>query len=179
MFKEIFGQSPSAFRKKPDWVTWDAQFHWISRKETEAMQVRIVTTESALVAVLEHRGDPAPLNTSVQRFIAWRKESGLSPVNSSHTYGIAYDDPTAAPAADFRFEICGSVSAPVPPNRYGVITNDSGRPLRRGPPSGLARSHQRQHLSPLPELAAAQRRRTARLSGLLPLPESQDRYTRA
>jgi AraC family transcriptional regulator len=121
-FKDTFGQSPSVFRKNPDWATWNSQFHWITRQETDAMQVRIVTTEPALVAVLEHRGDPALLNASVQTFIAWRKESGLSPVNISDTYGIAYDDPTATPAADFRFDICGAVSAPVPSNRYGVIT---------------------------------------------------------
>ncbi|HET8881586.1 MAG TPA: AraC family transcriptional regulator [Solimonas sp.] len=121
-FKDTFGQSPSTFRKNPDWATWNAQFHWITRQETDAMQVRIVTTEPALVAVFEHRGDPALLNASVQTFIAWRKESGLSPVNNSDTYGVAYDDPAATPAEDFRFDICGAVLAPVPPNRYGVIT---------------------------------------------------------
>lgn len=121
-FKETFGQSPSAFRKQPDWAAWSAQFQWISSRGINAMQVKIVTTESALVAVLEHRGDPALLNASVQRFITWRKASGLSPVNSSQTYGIAYDDPTATAAGDFRFDICGSVSASVPQNPHGVIT---------------------------------------------------------
>ena len=43
------------------------------------MQVKIVDFEPVTVAVLEHRGDPALLNGSVQRFIVWRKESGLSP----------------------------------------------------------------------------------------------------
>lgn len=86
------------------------------------MQVRIVNVEPTTVAVLEHRGDPALLNDSVQRFIAWRKESGLSPVASSQTYGIAYDDPNTTAAKDFRYDICGSVAAPVPQNGYGVIT---------------------------------------------------------
>jgi len=121
-FKDSFGQSPSAFRDKPDWATWSAQFSWISPKEIDAMQVRIVTTEPTMVAVLEHRGDPALLNGSVQKFIAWRKESGLSPVNSSQTYGIAYDDPSSTPAESFRFDICGTISAAVTANHHGVIT---------------------------------------------------------
>jgi AraC family transcriptional regulator len=121
-FKGAFGQSPRAFRKDPDWSAWSAQFQFISPKETESMQVRIVSVEPTTVAVLEHRGDPALVNDSVQRFIIWRKESGLSPVGRSHTYGIAYDDPTTTPAKDFRFDICGSISAPVPVNRRGIVT---------------------------------------------------------
>jgi AraC family transcriptional regulator len=86
------------------------------------MQVRIVTVEPVTVAALEHRGAPALLNDSVQRFIAWRKETGLSPVNDNGTYGIAWDDPATTPADEFRFDICGAVGAPVPANGHGVIT---------------------------------------------------------
>jgi AraC family transcriptional regulator len=121
-FKQTFGQSPGAFRKNPDWAAWSAQFQFISPREITAMQVRIVTVEPVTVAVLEHRGAPALLNASVQRFIAWRRETGLSPVNSSHTYGIAWDDPSTTPAQDFRFDICGAVEAPVPANPHGVVT---------------------------------------------------------
>jgi AraC family transcriptional regulator len=121
-FKGAFGQSPRAFRKDPDWAAWSAQFRFISPREIAVMQVRIVSVESVTVAAFEHRGDPALVNDSVQRFIAWRKESGLSPVVSSQTYGIAYDDPTTTPAKDFRFDICGSVAAPVSTNRHGIVS---------------------------------------------------------
>lgn len=121
-FKSAFGQSPTAFRKDPNWAAWSAQFQFISSKEIRVMQVRIVNVEPITVAVLEHRGDPALVNHSVQRFIAWRKESGLSPVASSQTYGIAYDDPAATPAKEFRLDICGSIFTPVPANRYGIVT---------------------------------------------------------
>jgi AraC family transcriptional regulator len=85
------------------------------------MQVRVVSVKPVNVAVFEHRGDPALLDDSVQRFIAWRKESGLSPVASSQTYGIAYDDPTTIAARDFRYDICGSISAAVPTNSHGIV----------------------------------------------------------
>jgi AraC family transcriptional regulator len=121
-FRSVFGQSPRAFRRDPNWAAWSAQFQFVSRREIKAMQVRIASVEPVTVAVLEHRGDPARVNDSVQRFIAWRKESGLSPIASSQTYGIAYDDPTTTPAKDFRFDICGSVFRPVPANRHGVVS---------------------------------------------------------
>jgi AraC family transcriptional regulator len=128
-FKGVFGQSPRAFRKDPDWAAWSAQIQFVSPREINGMQVRIVSVEPVTVAAVEHRGDPALVNDSVQRFIAWRKESGLSPIASSDTYGIAYDDPTTTLAKDFRFDICGSVSMPVPANRHRVVTKamPSGR----------------------------------------------------
>lgn len=110
-FKNAFGQSPSAFRKNPD--------HAIQR--VKAMQVRTVNVEPVRIAVLEHRGNPALLNESVQRFIAWRKESGLSPVATSATYGVAWSDPTTTPPEDFRFDICGAVETKVPANRHAIV----------------------------------------------------------
>lgn len=120
-FKSAFGQSPSTFRKAPDWAAWSAQFQLISPREIEVMQVRIITIEPAAVAVLEHRGDPARLNDSVQKFIAWRKATGLSPVLSSATYGVAFDDPNATAPEKFRFDICGSVAEPVAANDHGIV----------------------------------------------------------
>jgi AraC family transcriptional regulator len=121
-FKCAVGQTPSAFRRDPDWTSWSAQFKFVSPREIKVMQVKIVIVEAVTVAVLEHRGDPASLNASVQRFIEWRKEFGLSPIAKSKTYGIAFDDPTTTSPKDFRFDICGSVSQAVPANPYGVIT---------------------------------------------------------
>jgi AraC family transcriptional regulator len=121
-FKKTFGQSPSSFRKDPDWALWSQQFHFRTPRGRNRMQVKIVDFEPITIAVLEHRGTPALLNASVQRFIAWRKESGLSPIASNKTFGIPYHDPATTPAEDFRFDICGSVSANVPSNKHGIIT---------------------------------------------------------
>lgn len=120
-FKETFGQSPSAFRRNPDWLTWNSTFKPLPLIRSTAMHVRIVTTPNIKVAALEHRADPARLDDSVQRFIAWRKRSGLSPIATSLTFGVAYDDPKAVAARDFRFDICGSVLSPVPDNTDGIV----------------------------------------------------------
>lgn len=85
------------------------------------MQVNIVEFEETAVAVLEHRGAPELVNDSVKVFIDWRKQSGLSPVNSSRTFGIVYDNPDTTPPEAFRFDIGGEVNANVPANPQGVI----------------------------------------------------------
>lgn len=121
-FRAAFGQTPREFRARPDWQAWVALFRIVAPRRIQSMQVRIETVQSVLVAVLEHRGPPALVNAAVQKFIEWRRESGLSPVDTRQTYAIAYDDPRTTPPDAYRLDLCGAVDAPVPQNRFGVVT---------------------------------------------------------
>ena len=93
------------------------------------MEVKIVEFEKTKVAVFEHRGAPGLVNDSAGIFIEWRKTSGLSPVKSSKTFGIVYDNPDTTEPEKFRFDIGGSVSEDVPDNQQGVVNKiiPSGR----------------------------------------------------
>jgi len=121
-FRNTFGQSPSGFRRQPDWESWHERyrFHIPERKQT--VQVDIVDFKTTLIAVTEHRGPSERVDDSVAQFIAWRKASGLSPKQASRTFGIAYDNPDTTDPAEFRYDICGEVTADVPPNSQGVVT---------------------------------------------------------
>ncbi len=120
-FRKMFGQTPSEFRKKPKWKTWHDHYQLPKRKDKEIMQVNVIEFKETNIAVLEHRGAPELLNDSIKTFIKWRKESNLSPVNTSNTYGLAYDDPKKTKPEEFRFDICGSINAEVPGNPQNVI----------------------------------------------------------
>jgi len=120
-FKNLFGQTPSQFRSKPEWQPWNEQYRIPPRKRNQTMQVNIAEFGGTKIAVLEHRGAPELVNDSVKVFIDWRRQSGLSPVNSSRTFGLVYDNPHTTPAEDFRFDICGEVNNEVPENPQGVI----------------------------------------------------------
>jgi AraC family transcriptional regulator len=78
-FKKIFGQTPSQFRREPDWLAWHERYRFHSRTRELSMQITITNFERVKVAVLEHQGAPELLNNSVSKFIDWRKESQLSP----------------------------------------------------------------------------------------------------
>jgi AraC family transcriptional regulator len=119
-FKRAFGLSPSAFRRRPSWHVWSANFvvPYLSRKLT--MQVKIVDFAQTRVAALEHIGPPGLVNASVQKFIAWRKHSGQSPSSSYRAFGIPHNNPDTVPEDEFRFDICGEITKPVAPNAYGV-----------------------------------------------------------
>jgi AraC family transcriptional regulator len=120
-FKNLFGQSPSAFRKHPAWQPWHEQYRVPKLPRSQIMQVTIIEFSETPVAAYEHRGPMEQVNDSARVFIDWRKQSGLSPVNTSRTFGIAYGNPETTPPEDFRFDICGSIEAAVPDNPQGVI----------------------------------------------------------
>ena len=120
-FKKSFNQTPSQFRKKPEWKPWHEKYNLINYKGNNIMQVEIMNSKETKIAVLEHRGDPELLNESVQKFIEWRKETGFSPVSSSNSYGLVYDDPNKTEPAKFRYDICGSVTSNVPDNTHKII----------------------------------------------------------
>lgn len=121
-FKQAFGQTPSQFRKQPAWIDWNEKYQAPIRKQAAIMQVETIDFPETRVAVLEHLGPPGLVNDTVGQFIVWRKASGLSPIQSSQTFGIAYHDPQKADPETYRFDICGTVGQDVPANAQGVIT---------------------------------------------------------
>lgn len=120
-FKKCFGQTPTQFRKHPAWQPWNERMLLPKRIRSPHMNVTVVDFSETRVAELEHRGSPSLIMASARSFIDWRKQSGLSPVASSRTFGIAYDDPAVTPADSFRFDVCGEVKQPVPENPQGVV----------------------------------------------------------
>lgn len=129
--KKNLDMTPSQFRKQPDWSIWHKQLELrLQKKGEDEMEVKIVVFfPETKIALLEHRGSPERVLETAGIFIKWRKETGLSPVKTSKTFGIAYDDPQSTKAEDFRFDICGSISKDIPENAYGVKTGliPSGR----------------------------------------------------
>ncbi|MFA5915475.1 MAG: AraC family transcriptional regulator [Burkholderiales bacterium] len=121
-FKNTFGQTPSEFRKNPAWKPWNERYQLSTREGKRRMEVKVVIFEKTKVAALEHRGAPGLVNDSAKIFIEWRKASGLSPIKSSKTFGIVYDNPETTEPEQFRFDICGSVTRDVPSNPQGVVT---------------------------------------------------------
>lgn len=64
------------------------------------------------VAIMEHRGDPATIGATIQRFIAWRKASGLIP-KVSPTFNVFHSDPHMTAPADYRMDLCVGTDRPV------------------------------------------------------------------
>ncbi len=118
-FRQRFGQSPSAFRKSPDWEPWLAAFRPLDIARSKLMQKTFtaddVTVRDVLptpVAIMEHRGDPSTIGATIQRFIAWRKATGLTRKVTA-TFNIFHSDPRATSPADYRMDLCVGIDWPI------------------------------------------------------------------
>jgi AraC family transcriptional regulator len=119
-FKNTFNQTPTQFRKQPRWQPWREKYQLPEYQRSTKVDVKIVNFAATQVALLEHRGPHTRIDETVMKFIDWRKQSGLSPVDSARTLGIAYDDPDNTPPDEFRFDLCGEVTGDIPANPQGV-----------------------------------------------------------
>lgn len=120
-FKEMQGQTPSDFRRAPDWATFRRAPQPPTPTHSNSMTPKIVNFKETRVAALEHRGSPDRLMSSVARFIEWRKSCRDSPVGSCRTLGINYQDLNPANPEEYRFDICAELSGPLSPNGAGVV----------------------------------------------------------
>jgi AraC family transcriptional regulator len=121
-FRQRVGQSPSSFRKAPDWEPWLAAFGPLDNARSKLMQTTYTTNDVTIrdeaptsVAIMEHRGDPATIGATIQRFIAWRKATGLSP-RVSPTFNVFHSDPRTTPPAEYRMDLCVGTDRPIEAN---------------------------------------------------------------
>jgi AraC family transcriptional regulator len=126
-FKRIVGQSPSEFRKAPQWSVWHTCFQpldGVRRKIMSARyridEVRIVTFEDTRVAALEYRGDTRSIGNAIRAFIEWRRQNELSP-RVSATFNIVHHHPGGGEEGDCQYELCASTDRGVPVNSLGVV----------------------------------------------------------
>ncbi len=120
-FKRTFEQSPSEFRLEPKWPEWYMRFDFKIQPYGEIkMNVDIVHFDTAKIAFIAHKGSPETVLETAAKFIAWRKDTGLSPVKTSKTFGIPYSDPQITEPDQFRWDICGTITGDIPDNKYGV-----------------------------------------------------------
>ena len=120
-FRRIFKQSPSQFRNNPEWQSWHSKYESGPPIVGEnIVDIKVINFEEKKVVLIEHKGDPKLVFDTTAKFIAWRKETGLSPIKKSDTFGIPYNDPNDTPSAEYRFDICGTHNGEVPDNQYGA-----------------------------------------------------------
>lgn len=118
-FRQRFGQSPSSFRKSPDWEPWLAAFGPLDNARSKLMQktftsddVTIRDVPSTKVAIVEHRGDPTTLGATIERFIAWRKAQGLHP-RTNPTFTVWRSERRPVSPAAYSVDLCVGTDQPI------------------------------------------------------------------
>nr|WP_216628404.1 GyrI-like domain-containing protein [Pseudoalteromonas caenipelagi] len=122
-FKRTFSQTPSQFRQNPDWPNWYRVYELTLPNSSDKLEVSIVEFAHTPIAYLTHSGDPQRVYESAGKFVAWRRQSQLSPIANCRTFGIPNGDPNTMEESAFRFKICGSLqhnNSTIPDNEFGV-----------------------------------------------------------
>ncbi|QQR37724.1 AraC family transcriptional regulator [Devosia oryziradicis] len=126
-FRQRVGQSPSAFRKSPDWAGWLVAFGPLDKAKSRLMQiifepsdVTICEVSPTPVAMIEHRGERATIPDTRQRFMAWRQAAGQGP-ETAPSYMVFRSEREPAIAADYAMDLCVEAPHPVVPNPQQVV----------------------------------------------------------
>jgi AraC family transcriptional regulator len=126
-FRQRFGQSPSSFRKSPDWVPWLAAFGPLDNARNKLMQIIFTPDDVTIrdipptpVAIMEHRGDRATLGTTIERFKAWCKTADLSPETGRSSFMVFRSERCPANLADYSMDLCVGTDQPVEANDEGM-----------------------------------------------------------
>jgi AraC family transcriptional regulator len=95
-WKRLVGQTPSAFRRAPDWRTWTERVRPLAEVRHRHLpprlgpaDVEVVHRPALRVIGLHHCPERGPWLAAAQRFIAWRRRERLSP-RTSPTYNVVH-----------------------------------------------------------------------------------------
>lgn len=138
-FKKSCGLSPNEFRSQMSWQAWEKPPYCLPKRGKSKMSVVIKTMKERRLAVLEHRGDPAKVGESVNKFINWNRAQPLNlKPKPGEAFGFAYDDPKTTPPEEYRFDlaitipkhakITGEIKEKhLPAGRYAVAVHKGSR----------------------------------------------------
>ena len=126
-FRQRLGQSPSSFRKSPDWAPWISAFGPLDNARNKLMQIIFTHDDVTIrdvppmpVATIEHRGDRATLGTTIERFKAWCKAAGLSPETGRPSVMVFRSERCPANPADYSMDLCVGTDQPIEANDEGM-----------------------------------------------------------
>ncbi len=129
-FRRRLGQSPSQFRKSPDWEPWSAAFEPLEDARSKMMQddfgpndVTIRDVPPTRVAIMRHRESPATLGATIRRFIAWRKAEGLHP--SKHpTFNIWHSERVPEDPDHYSVDLCVGTDGVINPRGEAITEGE-------------------------------------------------------
>ncbi|AZG72753.1 AraC family transcriptional regulator [Shewanella livingstonensis] len=115
-FTHSIGQTPEAFQQSPDWGNFFAKQQPLKSFQPDTSQqtqqchlVEIISLDEHALVVMQHYGDPALLPLTVERFIKWRQQHGLSAL-SSRTFNLLHSTPPFTPKTQYRIDIAVSLN---------------------------------------------------------------------
>jgi len=120
-FKRVHGQTPTEFRRDPQWQRWQREYPELLVPVQTRPTVSIVDFPRVRVAAVEYLGPEQQVFSATRKLIEWRRENKV-PSSAGCTYGVVYSDPVSADPEMYRFDVCVSYDKEIAPNTRDVIS---------------------------------------------------------
>jgi AraC family transcriptional regulator len=101
-FRREHGQTPTAFRKNPQWVPWQVAF-LPQRSASKEWKAEVVSFPATQLAVVEHLGPRVQSPTAIVKLNAWRETNEKKYVIGA-AYGIYPSNPDTTPPEQLRID---------------------------------------------------------------------------
>ncbi|MBN9333947.1 GyrI-like domain-containing protein [Devosia sp.] len=122
-FRQRLMQSPSSFRKSPDWSAWLSAFGPLDNARNTLMKITFDYDDITIrdvpptpVVLLQHRGDRDTLPKTFERFRAWCKAHDLGPETGRSSFMIFRSEREPEDPNDYSMDICVATDQPVEPD---------------------------------------------------------------
>ena len=122
-FRKWLGQSPAAFRDKPNWIAWSHAVSNLSgiraTSSERPPEVRIERGEPRWVAALTHNGLLIDLHQTLNRFIEWRQATRRPP-HVSATFNLLHDEASEVSSDRIHITLCAETPRPIGASADGI-----------------------------------------------------------
>lgn len=105
-FKRACGMSPIQYRRNSSWGHWETVPYSLPKRGKDDMKIEIKNIDAIRLAVVEHRGDPKLMASSIDKLVSWAKAQPISlKPKPGEAFAIAYDDPKTTKPSEFRSDL--------------------------------------------------------------------------
>lgn len=138
-FKQICGQSPSEFRRKSNFESFENPQQKMHIKGKKIMTITIKELTPVRLAAMEHHGDPMKLSITLDKLISWANAQSINLTpNPGESFGFGYHDPREVKPEEFRFDLALAIPQDfklnnqvieriLPSGRYAVTIHKGSR----------------------------------------------------
>ncbi len=121
-FSRTFKQSPSQFRRCPNWENWHRTYDFaLQDKEMMNLDVKIVMFDKRQVALLRHQGTESQVFQTAERFVEWATQNPLKKASQKREIYTVTHSERSDLGDEMQLDICGTHEGEVSPNQYGVV----------------------------------------------------------
>ncbi|KJG35401.1 AraC family transcriptional regulator [Photobacterium angustum] len=129
-FVRLFDQTPTEFRKKPQWSSWGHRFNIRVPVREKKYEIKVEEYPSRECVMITHKGDYLEGMKTFDTLVSWLVENNFyseTSIKSIPFITIPYANPLESDRSDYRCDIAIAINCKVLPNDLGIFSGTISR----------------------------------------------------